>query len=161
MGLFKIETPALVKTAIDLINLQGEGNTGSPEEKTGDLAHYYRFAEIYQGKRLVQNPATQKWSFTGPDLPMPDTWPMADVPNGGYLQADVSDPATWNLIATFDQQFSQMLRNLELAWVHGDPLYLSSAVNDMFAMGDTAGDLIQRPKPDGSGNYGPCFRYVT
>jgi hypothetical protein len=30
----------------------------------------------------------------------------------------------------------------------------------MFKMGTLGRQLIQKPKPDGTGNYGPCFRYV-
>ena len=161
LGLFKIETAGQIKDAIDLINLQGEGTSGSPEEKAGDLAHYYRFAEIYHGKKLVQNPTTGAWSFTGADMPMPDTWPMADIPTGGYLQANVPDAAVWNLISVFDQHYSEMLRNLEWAWEHGDDQFLSTAVGLMIQMGSTGRQLVQKPKPDGSGNYGPCFRYVS
>ncbi len=30
----------------------------------------------------------------------------------------------------------------------------------MIVMGSTGRQLVQKPKPDGSGNYGPCFRLV-
>jgi len=160
LGLFKIENLDQVKAAIDLISLQGEGTTGSPEEQSGDLAHYYRFGEIASGKRLVKNPATGQWSYSGADVPLPETWPMADVPPGGYLPADVPEAAVWNLVTTFDQQYSDMLRELELAWQHGDDQYLSSAVGLMIQMGSTGRQLVQKPKPDGAGNYGPCFRFV-
>jgi len=160
LDLFKIENLEGAKAAIDLICLQGEGNASTPLEGADDLAHYYRFAEVVEGKKLVQNPATQQWSFTGPDIPFPDTWPMADIPPGGYQQADVPDGAVWNLITTFDQTYSEMLRNLELAWWHGDDQYLTEAIGLMMQMGITGRQLVQKGKPDGAGNYGPCFRYV-
>jgi hypothetical protein len=160
LGLFKVENLDHVKAAIDLISLQGEGTSGSPEEKAGDLAHYYRFAEIAQGKKLVQDPETQKWSFSGPDVPLTDVWPMAEIPQGGYLQADVPDPVVWNLMTMFDQQFSEMLRNLEMTWEHGDDQYLFTAISLMMQMGGTGRQLVQKPKPDGNGNYGPSFRFI-
>jgi photosystem II stability/assembly factor-like uncharacterized protein len=159
LGLYKIDSLAKVKQAIDLINLQGEGTTLSPEEQPDDLAHYYRFAEIYHGKRLVKD-VTGAWSFTGADVPLPDVWPMADVPPGGYQPADIPDVATRDLIATFDQHYSDMLGLLQSAWQHGDDSLLWEAITTMGSMGSTGRKIVQRPKPDGSGNYGPCFRYV-
>ena len=31
------------------------------------------------------------WGYSDEPLPMPAVWPMADIPPGGYSQADVSD----------------------------------------------------------------------
>ena len=160
VGLFKIDTVANVKTAIDLINLQGEGSNVSPEEKPGDLAHYYRFGELHHGKRLVQDPASGKWTFTGADVPLPTVMPMADIPVGGYQKADVPDPATWDLIATFDNQYSEMLRTLQSAWQHGDSVLLNDSVDLMRQMGLTGRKLVRTPIPGRGENYGPCFRYV-
>jgi hypothetical protein len=53
-----------------------------------------------------------------------------------------------------------MLRLLQEAWVHGDPAILGDAVGQMGAMGVTGRELVQKPRPDGQGNYGPCFRFV-
>lgn len=161
LGLFKIDSLGLVEQAIHLINLQGEGSNMSPEENPGDLAHYYRFGEIHHQRRFVLDPATNRWGYTGDALPLPDIWNMADIPEGGYLQADVPDVATWNLIQMFDQQYSKMLRSLESAWQNGDMPTLTQAVGQMFGMRETALEILKHPRPDGAGNYGPCFRYVN
>ena len=160
LGLYKIGSLDQVKETIELINRQGEGSNVSPEEGRDDLAHYYRFGEIYHGKRLVKDPATGTWSFTGADLRMPDTWPMADVPAGGYRQADVPDLAAWDLITRVDHDYSDMLRSLEAAWQHGDSDALGTAVEFMLAMSNAGRQLVKIPRPDGTGNYGPCFRLV-
>lgn len=160
VGLFKIRTPGDVKAAIELINLQGEGSNASPEERPGDLAHYYRFAELHHGKQLVKDAATGAWSFSGPDIPTPAVWPMADIPAGGYRKADVADLATWDLIATFDDEYSQMLRALQSTWQHGDPLLLEEAIDLMHRMGRTARRLVQIPIPGRGETFGPCFRYL-
>ena len=146
--------------AINLINLQGEGSNLTPEEAPGDPAHYYRFGEIFHGKSLIKD-ENGKWSFTGPDVPLPDVWDMADIPEGGYQQANVPDPAVWDLISRFDQTYSEMLRKIQDAWTHGDPAVLGEAVSAMLDLGQFGRQLIQKPKPDGSGNYGPCFRHVS
>jgi len=159
--LYKIGTMAKVEEAIRLINLQGEGSSVTPEEGPGDLAHYYRFGQIYNEKRYVQNPATGKWDYDpAAPLPLPETWNMADIPEGGYLQADVPDMATWDLISTFDQRYSNMLRLLEAAWLNGNSASLSAAVGEMRQMAPIASQLVAIPRADGAGNYGPCFRYV-
>jgi hypothetical protein len=85
---------------------------------------------------------------------------MADVLAGGYQQQDVHDIATWELITRFDREYSTMLRLLQEAWTHGDQSFLRQAIGEMFTMSDLAQQLIKIPKPDDSGNYGPCFRYV-
>ncbi|CCE98521.1 hypothetical protein SFHH103_04030 (plasmid) [Sinorhizobium fredii HH103] len=161
LGLFKIGTIAMVQEAIELINLQGEGSNVTPEDGPGDLAHYYRFGEIHNEKRFTQDPATGKWRYD-PSAPvlLPDVWDMANIPAGGYLQADVPDLATWDLIHTLDQRYSSMLRFLEAAWLNGDASSLFSALDEMVEMGAAASELVTKPRSDGAGNYGPCFRYV-
>jgi hypothetical protein len=159
LDLFKVDSPGKVEDAIRLINLQGEGSNKSPEERPGDLAHFYRFGEIFHGKRLIVD-AQGHWDYKGPDLPMPAVHDMADVPPGGYRREDVPDIETWDLIERFDGQYSGMLRQLQDAWVHGDPSILGGAIGQMGAMGVTGRKLVQQPRPDGRGNYGPCFRFV-
>jgi photosystem II stability/assembly factor-like uncharacterized protein len=159
LGLFKVDSLTTVEQAITLINLQGEGTNVSPEEQPGDLAHYYQFGEMHHGFRFVKD-AHGQWGYNGAPLPMPEVHPMADIPAGGYQQADVPDPTVWELIQRFDRQYSDMLRLLQDAWTHGDPAILGQAVGKMIALGSTGRQLITEPRPDGLGNYGPCFRYV-
>ncbi|MEQ9244381.1 MAG: ferritin-like domain-containing protein, partial [Nitratireductor sp.] len=161
LGLFKIGTMPEVQKAIELINLQGEGSKVTPEEGPGDLAHFYRFGEIHNEMRFAQDPVSGKWRYD-PSAPVqfPDVWDMADIPAGGYRQADVPDIVVWDLIHTFDQRYSSMLRFLEAAWMHGDASSLFSALDEMVEMGAVASELIARPRPGGAGNYGPCFRYI-
>lgn len=61
--------------AIDTIIDQGEGTLTSPLEVVGtDVAHYYRFAEIVHGRRLVRNPDA------GPGTPPDQRYVYADDP---------------------------------------------------------------------------------
>jgi hypothetical protein len=159
LGLEKITSFAGVREAITLINRQGEGSKASPEEAPGDLAHYYRFGEIASGRQLVKD-TNGVWSFSGPPMPLPAVHDMADIPQGGYVSADVPDLAVRDLIERFDREYSEMLRLLETAWTNGDPAVLGDAVAAMITMGSTGRQLVTKPRPDGQGNYGPCFRYV-
>jgi hypothetical protein len=76
--LFKIDTPDKFAEAIRIINLQGEGSGASPEEADGDLAHFYRFGEVFHGRRYVKD-AQGNWDYTGDPIPMPDVHDMADT----------------------------------------------------------------------------------
>lgn len=161
IGVTKIDTLTKVEEAVAKIKLQGEGSRSSPEEMSGDLAHYYRFGEMYNEKVYAKSQATGRWDYdpTQP-LPLPVPWNMADIPEGGYRKADVPDAATWDLINTFDQHYSAMLRLLQEAWLQGEQHILSTAIGEMRTMGAIARELVVRPRPDGAGNYGPCWRYV-
>jgi hypothetical protein len=159
LTLFKTDTLATVEQAIALINQQGEGSSTSPEESSGQLAHYYQFGEIYHGKRLISDGAGG-WDFNGADVPFPAVHDMHDIPANGYQQADVPDVAVWELIERFDRQYSEMLRLLQQAWTNGDIATLWQSVGRMGQMQSTARSLVTKARPDGQGTYGPCFRYV-
>ena len=70
----------------------------------------------------------------------------------------------WKLIQKFDDTFTLMLKQLTTAWKDpsaplgnfedGDP------VATMGLLRDPAQKLMDLKRPDGQGNYGPCFRLV-
>ena len=76
-----------VEAAINIIERQGEGSVGEPEERRGHLAHYFRFAEMFELNKLRQDKKTKKWAFSEPIAFsfQKDVWPMADIPAGGYV----------------------------------------------------------------------------
>lgn len=162
LGLFRIENLDDARRAIELIQRQGEGSSTSPiDGGSTDMAHFYRFKEIHVGKKLVYNPTTQTWEFTGANIPFPDAWPMAEVPAGGYRQADV--PAeVWALLDEFDRTYTEMLNQLQLAWYTTDAAEGDQALNDsvgtMFNLRTPAVELMKIPIGQGPGTYGPCFR---
>jgi len=84
-NVFLIKTFTDAQKAIAIIKEQGEGVPGSPDVPTnpGEFAHYYRFGEIYHGRKLVQAP-DGTWGYTGDPVPFPDVFPVAKVPAGGY-----------------------------------------------------------------------------
>ncbi|MER7706311.1 ferritin-like protein [Kitasatospora sp. NPDC097605] len=114
-----------VLAAIHVIQAQGEGTTASPENPfpgaPGELAHYYAFKEIAVGRKLVRDEQTGKFDFTGADVPLPDTSPVGRVPQGGWANSPGNEPdaATAELLRTFNQNYSDMLRALEAAWGPG------------------------------------------
>jgi hypothetical protein len=151
IGLMKITTLSLVENAILKIKEQGEGTDQSPlaTDFGGELAHYYKFAEIYHGKTLILT-TDGKWKFEGSAVPFPSIFPMAPVPKDGYAES-----------RDFDALFSAMLADLQDAWAIGDQGKLSAAVGKMRSLGEAARSLMQKPLPSGNGNFGPSFRLVT
>jgi hypothetical protein len=148
-----------VEAGIDLIVNQGEGSKASPEVKrTHELAHYYRFLEIKHRKRINGYVDGQP-IFTGEPVDLPDAWPMAVVPKGGYLRKDVPSDV-WTMVNGFDKGFTQLLDQLQVVWEHGDQAALVHALETMFGLSEQAGRLMSVEIGKGRGNYGPCFRIL-
>jgi len=152
--LYAINTLADVEKAINEIKVQGEGTSLSPDadEFGGELAHYYKFDEISHGRRLIQ--VDNVWRYAGDVVPFPDTYPMAQVPEGGWRNPSQE---VQQLLEEFNHTFKLVLDNLEAAWITGNKDKLGMAIGLMFNLKEPAVKLMQIPLPDGSGNYGPDF----
>lgn len=144
-------------TAITTIKEQGEGTATSPDAvDTGDpaqLAHYYRFGEIVNGREFVETDG--EWGYTGDLVPFPETYPMAPVPAGGWQGVA---PEVYFLLKQFSTAWGDVLSNLNAAWSPtgtGDDL--DAAITAMFNLQAPATGLMQLPVPGGSGTYGPDF----
>jgi hypothetical protein len=153
-----------VARAIHLIMRQGEGSEGPVDTGPDDLAHYYRFAEMVERKKLELDAATGQFSFRTPiDLDYArDVWPLAAVPAGGYTDAVVSDPEVRRLLRGFNLTYSKLLDLLQAAWsTRGGQASFWHAIETMFALEQFAKPLMQIPVPGGKGNYCPDFRYIS
>ena len=148
-----------VEAAIDLIKDQGEGTSESIKDpETGELAHYYRFKEVAVGRKLIFT--NRRWVHQGPEVPMPECWPVGEVPPGGYQQNKV--PAdTWEKMTEFDLAYTKMLKQLDIAWSTGSHTALNIAIASMMAdLPRLAIEIMQVPIKGQPFNYGPCFRFV-
>lgn len=160
LGLKKLLTIQDVKTSIETIKRQGEGTAGSPDDGgPNDLAHYYRFGEIFYEKKFIKDPLTGQWGYTGAAIPYPDVWDMAETPPGGYLPGEVpADVAL--LLQQFDEGFTKMANQLQDAWENGKQTSLVASAGTMRSLRPIALNLVQKNIAPGKGNYGPCFRLV-
>ncbi len=153
-GLFRIDNLAKVEKAIKIIKRQGEGTETSPEdeENVSDLAHYYRFRELYSGRKFIKNAAGQ-W-VNGEEIPFPTVYEMADIPEGGYAES-----------RDFDVQYTLLLNSLQKTWETGDDNELTNnAVGLMFTLEDEARTLMKKPldqNDPGKGCFGPSFLLIT
>lgn len=150
-GLHRIDSIDNAKCAIRTIKEQGEGTSQNPFPGTDpqDRAHYYRFAEIYYGRELIKK--NGHWVYQGHAVPLPEAYPMAEVPGCGYGDKTLR----------FNRAFTAVINLLQSAWeTEAGQDALDNAVRDMPSLGGPARDLMKCPLPDGSGNYGPDFRIV-
>ena len=150
-----------VDAAINLIKDQGEGTSELiSDPDTGELAHYYRFKEVAVGRKLIQSD-DGRWVHQGPEIPMPDCWPVAEVPAGGYTFDDVHDDVVWNKMKQFDVVYSQVVQQLDLAWDGGGIKALHRGIELMMSdMPRLAKEIMQVPLEQQPYNYGPNFRLV-
>ncbi|MGW6919244.1 ferritin-like domain-containing protein [Kitasatospora sp. NPDC054939] len=156
-----------VLAAIHVIQTQGEGTEVSPENPfpgaPGELAHYYAFKEIAVGRKLVRDDRTGKFEFTGPDVPLPDTSPVARVPAGGWANSPGNEPdqTTAALLREFNQHYSDMLRTLQDAWGAGGPGEIGPAIGQMGLMRRAAQKVNAVKLPaDPRFTYGPEWLLV-
>jgi hypothetical protein len=153
-----------VARAIGIITREGEGSDGPADTGAYNLAHYYRFAEIIEGKHLVQDPATGDYAFVTPiDFDMHGgVWPMAPVPEGGYVLDTIDDDEVRRLLHGSNLAYTRLLDLLQAVWESdGGQGSLWHAIDAMFELEKYAKRLMQVPRPGGDGNYGPDFRYLS
>jgi hypothetical protein len=147
---FAIKTLADVEKAIKEIKEQGEGTSQSPQSpapQDNEPAHYYKFAEICKGNRLIKV-APNKWDYKGDPIPFPEVYPMATIPLGGYPEKS----------AEFDKLYTNLLDDLQAAWETPDQSRLDNAIyNSMFKLKVIAQALMQTPIDGGPSTYGPSF----
>jgi hypothetical protein len=152
--LYAIKTVADAEKAINEIKQQGEGTSRLPTAPDfgGELAHYYKYAEIWRGLKLVQKDG--KWQYGDDPIPFPDVYPMSPIPKGGYPSPSIEAK---NALQAFDKQYTKVLNNLQSAWANGSQGDLGQAVSAMRKLKSLAIALMQISLPDGSGVYGPDF----
>jgi hypothetical protein len=103
--------------AIAKIKGEGEGTPQSPDQPSGQLAHFYVFREIFHGK-----------TADGTVIQMPGVFPFTP-------SSATPDPS-----ATFNATLRDLLARIQACWTDGGSLSLSG----MFALKTQGTDLIKR-----------------
>lgn len=157
--LFAVTDVASAKRALDLIVAQGEGSRTSPLSPEGQPAHYYRFAQILHGRRLVPDASVPEgYSYSGELIPFDaaGVLPMGDDPG---VQEYPVDSEAWRLAERFDATYSSLLNALHLTF-NGEPGRLNPAMGLMFSLRVQVAQLMATPVPGAGYNAGPRFRYT-
>jgi hypothetical protein len=158
--LFPIRDARTAVRALTLVTEEGEGTATSPIDPDGDIAHYYRFAGIRRGRRLVVDPdVAQGFSFSGEPYHFDEAgvWPLTPNQRHGDLDADSE---AWFAVRRFRLVFTRLLDALART-VDGDPDHLDAAMGVMFEL-KLAGQVlvtlpVRRTGVDTGPHAGPVF----
>jgi Ferritin-like len=141
--------------AIELIVEQGEGTKRSPLDQ--ELAHYYRFAEIYHGRTLERDSgAPDGFSYSGPTIPFDPVgvWPAVANPKTTLYPAG---SRARNACLNFNYGYTSLLKSLR-ATFNGQPGQLTAAIGLMESLKEQAMNMMEIELGDGT-NAGPTFEY--
>jgi hypothetical protein len=164
-GSIVVSDVATASQAIDTIVEQGEGTKESPLEaaKGKQVAHYYRFAEIYNGRRLIPNPAAgpetppdQRYLYGGDPIPI-DASAIYPVPKDPKAETYPAGSGARHACDTFNYAYTSLLKSLH-ATFNGQPDELDTAIGLMMSLKQLAGDMMSGSNPAGT-NVGPSFEY--
>ena len=98
---------------------------------------------------------SDKWVYEGDPIPFPEVHLFTPVPADGY--PNPPDSAKHALQA-FDGQFAELLADLDHAWATGNQSDLGKGIGVMRKLHSLASALMQIPRTDQAGVYGPDFR---
>lgn len=153
------------QTAVDTIVEEGEGTKESPmEAATGTVvAHYYRFAEIHHGKRLIKNPDAgpdtppdRRYAFGGPVIPF-DQDGVYRVPTDPKAAIYPVGGAARQVCDTFNYTYTSLLKTLHGVF-NGSPEQFGAAIGLMMSLKQQARDMMSGANP-ASEFVGPSFQY--
>lgn len=159
--LFPILTKKDIAKAINIIVEQGEGSSISPIDLQGEVAHYYRFEEIYVGKVLKEDPtAPNGYSFSGAPIVFDSNDVFPILPN---TKANMLAPGSEERrrVDEFNQTYHSLLKGLHRTY-NGEPNHLNQTIGLMFDIKLLAEKLCGTPFPGNPGlNVGPTFEYTV
>jgi hypothetical protein len=157
--LFAIHDVASAARGIDIIVRQGEGTSKDPLEGDGKPAHYYRFAEIFYGRRLVPDPTVrEKYSYSGAPIlfDLAGIWDMVTDPK---VQNYPAGSTTRAYAERFNGIYTSLLNSLHLAF-NGQPKHLSQAIGGMYELRLAAEALIEIRDSSTGKQAAPTFEYA-
>jgi hypothetical protein len=160
--LFAVTDVASAVRALTIIVEQGEGTMVSPEDGdgAGEFAHYYRFAEIKQGYKLVRDPtAAEGFSYTGDPVSFTESgvFPMITNPKPDDYP---TEPAR-RLSEQFNRSYRHLLVALQQAFT-GAPTALGAAMGIMYELRLIAVAMTEIPAPNHPGQcVTPCWGYAA
>ena len=162
--LIEVTSVETAHAAIELIVEQGEGTTTSPLDTEGELAHYYRFAEIHHGRKLVPvlNPPPdaepdERFTYTGEPIPFDAEGVAPVITNPKADRYPAGSPAR-QACDTFNYTYTSLLRTLHRTF-NGRPDDLPPAIGLMEALRLQAIDMMMEATLGDGTTAGPSFEY--
>lgn len=142
--------------AINMIVEEGEGTSTSPLDQEDELAHYYKFAEIWNGRRLIATAEPPGYAYAGDPIPFDPTgvWPVVADPHASTYPAG---SAARYANDTFNYTYTSLLKALH-ATFNGHPDQFGTAVGAMESL-KTQAIALMSMEIGGGQNAGPSFEY--
>ena len=131
--LFPITGVETAVSGLTLIVEQGEGSPKSPVDPEGKLAHYYRFAQIYEGRRLVKDPSVPEgYSYSGAPIPLEadGIWNLVENSKASFYTAGTK---ARRLVDQFNFSYTNLLNALHDT-LNGQPNRLDTAMGVMYEL---------------------------
>ncbi|HEX2254991.1 MAG TPA: ferritin-like protein [Thermoanaerobaculia bacterium] len=155
--LFPIVDVESANRALELVVIEGEGTSSDPFESPGEPAHYYRFGEIYYGRKLIATP--DGYSYAGEPIAFDEegVFPMIDNPQ----ESDYAPGSQVALLSEiFTAGYSNLLNALHQTF-NGAPERIDTAIGLMYQLRLQAQKLMSTPvEPGSERTAGPVYRYV-
>jgi len=157
----QINSTASAVKGISLIISQGEGSVLSPIDCDGELSHYYKFSQVYYGKKIVDR-GDGVFAHEGDDVDFNETTDVYNtVPNitaSMYNNSYSRNLRTAAVNKIFNFHFTDLLRCMEVAFHDissemqecvGIMLVVAAIGKDLMAMDvyDDAGEVIGTAQP--------------
>ena len=162
--IIKVTDEVSALKAIEIIMEQGEGTEDNirevevgDEEEIRELAHYYKYLEIYEEQRYAdcQKNPKEPPQGTKMDIKYDRVYNMMINPK---TEDFVTDELK-NLSREFNLLYMGLLHDLQAAFT-GEPDRLIKGVGKMFKLRYKAVELMRNPIPGRKVNAGPTFEYV-
>lgn len=158
--LFPIITKEDAARAIDIIVEQGEGAT-SPYDESGELAHYYKFYEIYEGRQIETIPGvpTPKYAFSGPVIPYDEAGVYNIFPDS-KVEMLTEGTQQYRMAKDFAEAYNKLLNGLHQVF-NGHPDDLNKTFGLMYDVKLYGEKLCATDFPGKDGyTIGPPFQYM-
>lgn len=157
--LFPVNCYADAHQAIQDIISEGEGSSTDPLDFQQELAHYYRFEEMFFNKVITQDPSSPSgYQLVGSlGIDWSAVYPAIANPQQHDFSQDSA--AAQQAQHQCNVAFSGMIDALNLAF-QGQPAQLGIAVKRMFDLRMAAIKALNTPLADGQSVSGPAFVYV-
>lgn len=138
--------------AIDIINWivdQGEGSKDGPLDGNGSPAHYYRFAEIYKGGKLVKDDSQPLgYAYNRAKYPINcDFTKVVEFQCNPKMEEFKNMPTHYNGLKAFNEQYKLMFEQLQDFYESGNVQKMKDSLATMKNMGSFVPRLLSLDPP--------------
>lgn len=155
--LFPVTDHQSASRAIQRIVSEGEGNTQSPLDFEGEVAHYYRFEEIHRDQVLEKVAGAPEGFRWGARLGVDWSAVVPAIADPGEHDFSGDTPARAAQDGC-DRTFTAVLQEIDRS-VNGEPGRLGNAVRAMFDLRLAARTALATPLAGSDRSAGPAFRF--